>query len=184
MRLPYENYVKTLIATRRSNDDIVLNIRDMNLKITDQIVLDLKEQMYLEQSDYFEDVREPVDLDWLENHNIDKMFGYLFDHQIRRPIAGAEGALRIFEDAQMYRMVTAMALANVEADEIELVIQSKLDISYDHDDIVEFLNYFFDVKGWSKKDKELYLTSVTDSDLKRAYKDAVSGDKNKLYWNK
>lgn len=182
MRLPFENYIKTLLATRRSTDDVMVNIRDMRLKITEKAVLDLKEQMYLEQTDYFEDVREPVDIDWLEDHNIDKMFGYLFDQQIRRPIKGAEGALKLFDDAQMYRMITSMALANVPADEIELIIQSKIDINYDYDDIVEFLNYFFNIEGWSKKDKELHVSTITNTDLKRAYKDAIVGDKNKLFW--
>jgi hypothetical protein len=142
----------------------------------------MRQQLVLEQPEYFSNFDIPVDVDWLESHNIDKMFACLFEVQIRRPITGAEGALRIFEDSQMNKLVSCMSLANIEETDIELLIQSKIDINYTLEDIREFINYFFNVDGWTKKDKELFISTVKKTDIKRAYLDAISGDKNKLLW--
>lgn len=182
MRTPFENYVKTLIAGRKSLDSILMDLRSMELKMNEKDLFILKDQLYLEQPEYFENFNEPVDIDWLEHHNIDKMFGFLFDKQIRRDINGIEGALKIFEDPQIYKIVTALSLAGFDVNTIEVIIQGRIDISYEFEDFKEFINYFFNVEGWSKKDKEFYTSTVINPELKKIYVEALKGDNNKLLW--
>ena len=182
MRLPYENYIKVLIAARKPTDTVIGDLRSLELKADPNSIDILRDQLYLEQPDYFDDYNEPVDIDWLEHHNIDRMFGYMYDQAVRRPVEPAEGALKILEDGQIYRIVTAMAFAGFDDTDIELIIQGKLDVAYTLEDFQEFLNYFFNIDRWTKKDKEMYLATVRQTDLKRAYKEALKGDKNKLLW--
>lgn len=182
MRVPFENYIKVHIAARKSADAIIDELRAMDLRVDTPTVLKLKEQMYLEQPEYFDDYNEPVDVDWLEHHDIDKMFGFLFDKQIRRGVDGIEGALKLFDDPMTYRLVTAMAFAGFDDTDIELIIQGQVDVNYTFEDFKQFLHYFFDVEGWNKKDKEMYVATVKNTDLVRPYKEALAGDKNKLLW--
>jgi len=182
MKIPFENYVKTCVAARKTPDLIQDELREMGLLMMESDINDMYQHLYLEQPEYFDDFSEPVDIDWLEHHNIDKMFGYLFDHQIRRNLNGIEGAFKIYEDAQIHRIVTSMAMSGFGVEDIELLIQGKLDVNYEYEDFKEFINYFFNLEGWTKKDKERYIGTIKNSDLKRAYKEAILGDKNKLLW--
>lgn len=182
MRLPYENYIKTLLASRKNPSAVKDELDAMGMKSEERSLIAMQEQLYLEKSEYFEDYNEPVDIDWLEYHNIDKMFGYLYEKPIRRSVEGIEGALQILEDEQIYRLITSMLLAGVDIEDIELLIQGKIDINYTLEDIKEFANYFFNLEGWNKKDKERYVSLIKDTTLKRAYNDALSGDRNKLLW--
>jgi hypothetical protein len=183
LRLPHENYIKTLIASRKGVHAIVKEVTDTtNVFCSEDIVLELREQMYLERSSYFDNLNEEVDIDWLESHNIDRMFGYLYDHQIRRDIIGAEGALRLLDDQRMFLVTTSLALCGVDDMDIELFVNGKFDLDYTGPDIKEFLNMFFDIKSWAKKEKVRYVDTVRNPELKRAYKDALTGDKNRMLW--
>lgn len=110
------------------------------------------------------------------------MYSHLTGFRVHKNMAGVEGALRLSEDPLMYRYITSLALARINDKDIELIVGSKFNPDYSVEDINLFLHYFFDVKSWSVKDKQEYVSKVTDPSLKEIYKDSLKHDKEYIMW--
>tara|TARA_Y100000310_G_C20488788_1_gene718105 strand:- start:572 stop:904 length:333 start_codon:yes stop_codon:yes gene_type:complete len=109
------------------------------------------------------------------------MYGHLFN--IYTPsidVVSIEGALSIVNDPLMKRLISSLAMSNITAEDIELVVNGKYNVEYSHANIELFLKYFFDVSDYSFSDKKRLIEAVKDPDIKKFYKIAVKGDKDYL----
>jgi hypothetical protein len=109
------------------------------------------------------------------------MYGYMFDvYTPTTDIASIEGCLNILQDPLMKRLISSLAISNITAEDIELVVNGKYNVEYSHSNIEMFLKYFFDVSDYSFADKKRLIAGVEDPDLKKFYKIAIKGDKDYL----
>ena len=96
------------------------------------------------------------------------MYGYMFNHQVG-DVEGVSGSFKLLNDRLMYRLMTSLALANVNSEDIELIINGKYDIEYTSEEVDNFLFYFFNVEEWTYKEKVDYVNSVSDKNLAHFY---------------
>lgn len=181
MRIPYIKFVETLIIGRLKPEQVVNECNSLGLEFPLSAAVAVDDTLRKTYEEYFlsKDLPDPV---WLHELNVEKMYGHRFQVQVPAGITGITGAYKLLNDPLMHRLITSMALANANDEDIELIINGKYNIEYATEDIVEFLHYFFNVKGWSLVEKQRYVDTVNNPDLKRAYKLALSGDKDYLLW--
>lgn len=181
MEFPYIRYVETLALGRLSPSQIVEKLSEYGLVFPEELINKVIHKLKMLYPEHYEDTSS-VDLQLLVDMKVDRMFGYEFSTEVPYGTEGIQGAINIINDPLMYRLVTSLALAKITDEDIELIVNGKFNMSYSHEDIEQFLHYFFDVKGWNIKQKTSFVTEVADKALKRAYKLALDGDKDYLVW--
>ncbi len=182
MKIPHIQYLKTLVAGKLTNKEILEDLQKASLDVPPSKEVDkLRDQLRLGQEAYFEN-KEDVDLSWLKELGIESMFGKRFNRQVVANTLGIEGALRVLNDRAMYRTITSLAMAGVTEEDIELIVNGKYDIEYSSEDLDSFLHYFFDVRGWSYYEKEEYIGNSSNSELRMFYGMAIHEDKAYLMW--
>lgn len=68
MRYPHKNYIKTLVAGRMSNQDILLDLQDHDLMYPPkEYVNKLREEMKIGHEEYFDDKSTELDPRWLDD---------------------------------------------------------------------------------------------------------------------
>jgi len=187
VKVPFIKYIETLVVGRLDPRVIMEELAAVNIEfplIGVSYVVDTLREI---NPEYFEQVVPPMtppvpDSVWLNDIGIEKMYGYKFNIQLPAGTLGIAGAFKIINDPLMYRLITSMALANITAEDIELIVNGKYNIEYSSDDVVCFLHYFFNLKDWTIQDKTSYAMSVTKPELKTAYSIALKGDKDYLLW--
>lgn len=110
------------------------------------------------------------------------MYSYLTNFELPSGTEGIEKAIQLADDPLMYRLITSLALARIDDEDIELIVNGKYNMSYAFEDIKEFLHYFFDVSDWPLRQRQDYVKAVKNPELKPYYKDALKGDKDYLMW--
>lgn len=183
-QLPYIKYLETLVAGRLSASEVHDKLLEVGLDLPAPAVQIVYDHLSLQKPDYFKDKTKatPVDMEWLVELKIDKMFGHVFKTQVPAGTLGIQGSFNIIEDPLMYRLITSLALARITDEDIELIVNGKFNISYAAEDIQEFLHYFFSVKDWDLSEKKAYVATIEDKMLKSAYNLALKGDKDYLVW--
>jgi hypothetical protein len=73
------------------------------------------------------------------------MYGYKFDVAVNSSLEGVKGGITLLNDRLMYRLLSSLALGNVQAEDIELILNGKYDVEYSSSDVDMFLRYFFTV---------------------------------------
>jgi len=182
MKIPHQNYILTLIAGKLTNPEILKDLQKNSLTPPPpKEVDDLRDKIRLGQEKYFLD-KEPVSINWLKDLGIEAMYGYKFGQQVVASLDGIEGSFKVLNDPNMYRTITALALGAVMPEDIELLINAKYDLEYSSRDLDMFLFYFFNVKGWSRYEKEDYVNNVKDLNLRAFYSIALEEEKDFLMW--
>ncbi len=182
MQAPFVKFIEVLVAGHRTPAQVHGRLSDLGLDFPVEGVTKVYEQLYLLYPEHFEDPSGPVDPEWLVDMGIDKMYGYEFQVQAPLGVDGIRGAFNIINDPLMYRLITALALAKINDEDIEMLVNGKYNVEYASEDIVEFLHYFFNVKDWTLQQKKEYIAQVSDPKVKKYYKHALDGDKDYLVW--
>ena len=180
MKVPHIKYIEALVCSKLTRDQIYDRLSDQEFFITFEGVNQVHSMLAQINPDYITN-NEP-DPGWLMEMGVDKMVSYIRKLEMPRGVAGIDGAFKILEDPLMYRLVTSLAIAKITDEDIELIVNGKYNISYTPEDITEFLHYFFNVKSWSLTDKVQYIEITETVELKKFYKLALQGDKDKLVW--
>ena len=183
MKVPYQKYIEVLLIGRMFPTKIaneLENILGVTLPPKDSMNIIAKE-LKDSNTEYFKDKEVSPDLSWLDDRGVIKMYGYKFNVHVG-DISGIDGAFKLLNDRQMYRLMTSLALANVTPEDIELIINGKYDIEYSSEDVDAFLFYFFNVYDWTYKEKVDFVNKVEDKNLQHFYKVALQGDKAYLMW--
>lgn len=182
MKIPHHKYVLTLVAGKLSNQEIMKDLQKNSLQAPpSKEVNALREELKLGQEDYFAG-KDAVDLGWLREHDIEAMFGYRFDKQVAESIDGIDGAFKVLNDQNMYRTITSLAMSGVTPEDIELIVNGKYDIEYSSADLDQFLKYFFNIKEWSRYEKDDYTNNIRDQHLQMFYSMALEEEKDYLMW--
>lgn len=181
MEFPYIKYVETLALGRLSPSQIVEKLCEYGLVFPEELIIKVINKLKMLYPEHYSDVSF-INTELLVEMKVDRMFGYEFSIEVPYGTEGIEGAINIVNDPLMYRLVTSLALAKITDEDVELIVNGKFNMSYSHEDIDQFLHYFFDVKGWNIKQKTTFISDVADKSLKRAYKLALDGDKDYLVW--
>ena len=182
-KVPHINFIRTLVAAKRTPSQILDYLEKYSLDIPpNKVIADTVKEFKKMQPDYYKDAKAKADIEWLESLGLDRMFGLLFDEQINNDITALKGAVDLMNDRLMYRLMTSLALAGVNPEDIELIINGKYDVEYSSENVDQFLFYFFDVAEWTYQEKRDYATTVTDQNLRMFFQLALQGDKPYLMW--
>ena len=122
------------------------------------------------------------DHDWLEEHHLSPMYYYRFQKPTNYSLKGCEQSFRMLSDPRMVKYMHLLSFAGVTQEDIEIILNSKYNISFESEDFTMFLRYFANYEGWVFSDKELYSDTITDADLRKLYKTALKGDRSALIW--
>lgn len=190
-RLPYENVVASLIVHRDTPGEIIGYLAEKEFSMPKNIG-DLCRRVSMRlRSDfphYFEDPKKPPPDDGLLVRSTliglyDSMFVHPTDDPMLKTFSeGFDGAMKILEDARMRRIVQSMALADIDQDDIELLVNARYDFNYTSQDIQFYLKHFFNVKGWRMPEKKIFVAEELNDDFRKMYDIALKGDKQYLLW--
>jgi hypothetical protein len=182
VRIPERKYMEVLIAGRISP---VLFADDLSMhKIalpSEKIILAIHDELVASNPEYFSQDVEP-DPDWLKDTGLSPMFYYRWKKPTDASIRGCDGAFRMLGDPRMLKYMHLLSFAGITQEDIELILNSKYNISYEPEDFQVFFKYFANYTGWSYNDKELYSDSITDPDMRKQFKTAIKGERAQLIW--
>ena len=183
MKIPHIKFLTVLVAERLDNQEDLKELQQHSLQVPQSKEVNaLRETLKLGQAKYFGDIREVVETSWLHELGIEAMFGFRNSIQVAESIDGIKGSYKVINDKAIYRIITSLAMSGVIPEDIELIINGKYDIEYSSNDLDTFLYYFFNLDGWSHYDKEAYVTSVKDGQLRMFYAMALEEEKDYLMW--
>lgn len=169
-----------------SNIDILQKVHTLNIQFAkefkEEYIVEVYKDMYKSNPGFWNTDSKAPDLNWLRELDIDKFVCHQLNLELENGTHGIQGALEIINDPDMYKVITSLALAKINDEDIELIVNGKYNIHYDMDDIKEFLRYFFDVEKWNLTEKKSYTNMIIDPKLKKAYQIALDGDKDYLIW--
>lgn len=185
--IPFIKYAEALVACKIPNTVILDRIHNLNVQFSkdfkEEYIVEIYNKLYPTNTDYFNKPGSIPELTWLNSLDITKFVAFELKLELPDGTPGIKGALEIMHDADMYKTITAMAMAKINDEDIELIVNGKYNIHYEADDIREFLFYFFNVSEWSLTAKKYYTSLiVNDPKLKKAYELALEGDKDYLIW--
>ena len=186
MNLPFIKYMEAMVVCKYPVTTIREKINGLPIpladKVTEQHIAEVYKTIMPTNPNYFKAYDILPDLDWLSSLGIAKFVAYDKKLEIPNGVSGIKGAFEILEDQNMYEVVSSLALAKINQEDIELIVNGKFNIHFSDDDINEFINYFFNVRDWSLTEKKQYVQFVKDPKLTRYYGWAIEGDKDYLLW--
>ena len=158
-------------------------LKEANLPIPEpEIVAQIAERVKKTNPGYFSDYASSPETTWLKDLGVEKMYGHIFNVRFPAGTVGIKGAFNIINDPPMYRLITSLALAKINDNDIDLIVNGKFNTDYSFEDVTEFLYYFFNVRDWSVIEKKDFAKQVSDEELRKYYKMALTGDKDFLLW--
>ena len=188
MKLPFVKYLEALVMCRYDNEKIQEELSKMPIPLAKNFPesgiamvrqkLQEKDPEYL-QVPFQNDYPNP---DLLQNMEVYDLVYFLLKLDAGYPLQHVSGAFELLYDPEMFAKMSALAFANVNEQDIELIVHGKYNIHYDESQIKAFLHYFFSVQDWTITDKKDYLKRIKDQELYSIYEMALDGDKNYLMW--
>lgn len=184
MQIPHIKFIEALVVSKLPVDKIVERLEEYGLETVEEALPIIIDTIRKAKPEYFDGKNpEPVDPDFLQEE-LNVMEGYIFitGKRIRRKHHPIDGAVRLLTDPLMFRLVSSVALAGMSEVEIELISNGKYNMEYGPEDIKHFLHYFFNVEGWTRKQKQDYIRTISEPQLTYFYNLALKGDKEFLMW--
>ncbi|MFH1840445.1 MAG: hypothetical protein ABH849_04835, partial [Nanoarchaeota archaeon] len=184
---PNKKFILTLLLLKKSVKEIIDICKLYEIDVPDSITLDLYKEFLKENLSGF-DLTNP-DFDLLFTHNLYHLVVYyLLEDDENYPIPipakpiGVGGAFRIVEDPHMRRLIIALALCDIQEEDMDLIVNARYNYDYASEDVRMFVNYFADFTNFKFADRKLYVDSIQDNHQKRMYKYALDNDKNMVLW--
>ncbi len=147
MKYPFIKYVETLVMRKLPPEDVKAGLDIYNLEMPLSDIMVIREGLEKAFPEYFKSPEIVPPSEVLEQINIETMFAYLYKVYTPKSVKGVKGSFEVVNDMLMYRLITSLALAKITEEDIELIVNGKFNIDYEHEDIESFLHYFFDVQG-------------------------------------
>lgn len=183
VRIPERKYMQTLIAGRISSALFIDDLQTRKIPIPkEKDILELRDELVSSNPEYFSNPAVEADPDWLKSWGLSPLFYFRFQKPTDVSLKGCEGAYRMMEDPRMMKYMNLLAFAGASQEDIEIILNSKYNISYETEDFTMFLRYFANYEGWTFNDKELYSDALSDPDQRKLYKLAIKGDRAQLVW--
>jgi len=183
MLIPHIKYIESLVVSRKTLEQILEELEKYNLTIPDKAIAIIINTIKDSNPSYFDPVDpDPADPDWIEAMGIQEMFSHLTGFHINGDFISPKKAFQLISDPLMYRLVTALALARIDDQDIDMISNGKFNVEYAAEDIELFLKYFFNVSDWTLSERQQYVNNIEDPELNKYYKMALKGDKDYLLW--
>lgn len=188
MKLPFVKYLEALVACRWDNETISEKLKELPIPLAKNFpepgINMVRETLKSLDPEYF---TFPFKKDYPDHEMLNSKGIYDVVHFLLKLDAGynidyLKGTFDLVNDPDMFTKMTALAMANVTKEDIELLIQGKYNIHFNELEIKTFLDLFFNTKGWTLGDKKEYITYIKDPDLISFYEMAIEGDKSYLMW--
>lgn len=181
--IPHIKYIESLVLSKFSIDEIKEKLEEYNLEFNKKVVSIIIKTLRDEKPDYFDGQDpEPADPEWIRDVGVVEMYSHFTNHVVDEDSAPVDGAFKLINDPMMYRLITSMAIALMDDQDIELIVNGKFNMEYTSEDIKMFLKYFFNLDGWALKERQDYVEKVKDPQLSQYYKIALKKDKGYLMW--
>lgn len=185
IRVPEKLYIRTLIMGRNNSSLIVDELNSHAIPLPQENAMKrIYEEVITSNPAYFQDAAQLATDEWIEQMDVHPMFYYRFKKAADAPmsIQGCKGAFKILEDPKIVRIIHALRLNGVPSEDVELVINAKYNIAFDSPDFDVFIKFFANYDDWTYQDKELYIQTTADPDLKKLLKTALTSDRSQLVW--
>jgi hypothetical protein len=184
--IPHIKFIESLVMSKYTLDQIVDKLKELKIATDDEVLGIIIKTLRQKYPAFFHGKEpEPITPQWLmDEMDIIEAYSYLRpeDDFSDYKFTSLEKAVRLLDDPLMYRIITSLAFANVEKEEIELITQAKFNLEYSSEDLQLFLKYFFNVKNWTRRQRQTYIDRISDKNLNFYYKLALKGDKEFLMW--
>lgn len=181
MKIPHLKYIEALVASKKTLEQIQEHLENYGLEANDKVIAEVMKTLRSEKPDYFSGA-EPADLDWIRDLEIEEMFTHLAKQTFPEEIQPIQGAIGIINDPLMYRLVTAVCIAGISDEDIEILVSGDYNRDYGVEDVKLFIKYFFNLEGWNLREKQEYVKGIHKTELSKYYKIALKGDKPYLFW--
>lgn len=183
IRVPEKLYIQTLIVGKFNSAFVVDDLNSKKIRIPTDEMLSIRDEIVKSNPQYFQDqANTNPDDEWLERTELSPMYYYRFKKSTDKSLQGIQGAFAMLEDPRMVKYIHTLTLSGVDQTDLELILNAKYNISFEPHDFEMFLKYFANYTGWTYTDKELFISSIQDSNLKSIYKLALTGDRAQLIW--
>lgn len=182
IRVPEKKYIQTLIAGRFNSGMVIDELANHRITVPVNDMKAIYEEMVQTNIKFFQDQSVKATDEWISQLDLFPMYYYRFKKVYNAPVLGCEGAFKMLEDPKMVKYVNALALSGVPKSDIELILNARYNISYETPDFDVFIKFFANYDGWSYQDKELFIASLQDVDLRRIYKSALTSERTQLIW--
>jgi hypothetical protein len=183
IRVPEKKYIQVLIAGKNNAALVVDELQMRKISIPTNEMQAIYTEMVTSNPTLFKtNTKDEPDAEWLKDTQLSPMYYYRFSKPTDISLQGCEGAFKMLEDPKMVRYIHALCLAGINADDIELILNAKYNISYETPDFAMFIRYFANYDGWSYTDKNMFVNATQDQDLKKIYRMALDGDRSTLIW--
>lgn len=183
MLIPHIKYIEALVMSKKPLEEITEGLEKYALDAPEQALSIIVTTLREDHKEYF-DGKSPksIDPDVIRDMDIAEMFCYFTNFSFPEKMHDPKKAFELIDDPLMYRLITSLALTKVNDEDLEIIVNGKFNMDYSVEDIKIFLKYFFNTEGWTLKDRQDYVNTVTDQQLKPFYKMALKGDKDYLMW--
>lgn len=182
--LPNKRYILSNLLVKRSVAEITKECQTYNLDIPSSDTI-ARYQKFLADKVPFNPDAPDFDV-LLENKLYHMVAYYLLESGTTAIIPmspiGVEGAFRILEDNHMRRIITALSLANMQNEDIDLIINARYNHNYDPEEVRLFVQFFCDFSNFKISEKQNYVNNIQDKLIRKNYSYALQNDKNMLLW--
>jgi hypothetical protein len=182
--IPHIKFIEALVMSRKTFPEIVEELDRQGLTTPIKVIDVIYKTLHKENPEYFlQSIGALPDSSYIEdNLQISEMFSHFTGLQLPSAKYPVKGAFKLLNDPTMYLLVTSLALAQIDDQDIELIIAESFNIDYEFEDIKIFLKYFFNLEGWTLPDRQQFVETVTDAKKLKFYRFALKGDKEYLMW--
>lgn len=175
IKLPYKKYLDALVLANLQIEDISIKLTENGLapfpknmnKAVAAIMNEYATEYGKDPNNYPLDVRTMI-------HCIQKLPGGNLP-EIRQ-------AFEMLNDNSIRRWVNSMLMANIDPDLIYMLVSSKTDRIYDEGAYANYRTFFFNLEGFSMKDRMSVISDEKDPELVANYKIALEHDKERMLW--
>jgi hypothetical protein len=198
MKLPFINYIVSALFAGYKYPELIKELKGFPIplakKINETTLVKVYNSIYTLDTEYFTGAKDLPNIAVLDKLGVTDMVWYLIKKDIpslsKEKVKYINGAFDILYDMDMFIKMSALALAGLSNEDIELMVERDFNIFFDEPELKAFLFYFFNVKGWTLSDKKEYVDIIKRSsqnteyyhDMMEAYEIALTGDKNYLMW--
>jgi hypothetical protein len=185
MKWPHDKYVITLLCGKMSFEDIASEMLRWALPYDQDRVHELHKELEEKDPEYFKNgLTTEIKYDVLKEYKIEDMYGYFFERGVEVATDHLENTFHLLENRHLRTLLFSTILAGMSSDEIELILNEKYDnINTSSASVDAFIHYFFNLEGFSFKEKEsLEKSFAKDVKIRRAFRDALKNDRDYMLW--
>lgn len=173
-KLTYKKFLDAMVLSKMPMDLIIDKLRENNL-------LPFPNNIEEEYRHILNEYKAQFGTDIIDYPSqIKTMMAYLQNLPGSGPYI--KPTFEILSDAVIRRWLNAMAMANIAPDLSYVLVGGKTDKIYEEGVFLNYNYFFFNLDGFSAKDRNDIYLAETNSSLKEMYETALRYDKDELLW--